>query len=86
MRSNSNIINIESLQTPLWLLTCTEQQRFTVKLVHLDATPRKINSDMDLALLVINQYAITRSKWRQMVRLRGLTTIRFVQVFKDKFA
>lgn len=77
---NSNIVNIGPFQEQLWLLACGERQKFTTKLVHFDADPQKIKSDMELAMLVKKQYANIRPRWRQALRLRGLSTIKFVQV------
>jgi hypothetical protein len=79
-RGNSNIVNINGYQEQLWLLACSERQKFTTKLVHFDADPQKIRSDMKLAVLVKRQYAGIRPKWKQALRLRGLCTIQFVQV------
>jgi hypothetical protein len=64
----------------LWLLACAEQQKFATVLEHLDVNSQKIKSDKDLALLVKSQYTNLRSSWRQFLRLRGLSTIQFVQV------
>lgn len=67
------------LYEQLWLLTCAERDKFTTKLMHLDADQQKIKSDKELAHLLKEEYLTLRSNWRQLLRLRGLITIQFVQ-------
>jgi hypothetical protein len=66
----------------LWLLSCVEKQRFATKLEHFDADSQKIRSDMDLALMVRQQYSTIRPRWKRLLRLRGLCTIQFIQVIR----
>ena len=60
-------------------MTCAERDKFTTKLMHLDADQQKMRSDKELALLIKEQYSTLRPSWRQILRLRGLNTIKFVQ-------
>jgi hypothetical protein len=73
---------------PPWLLTCANEDRYTPKLAHLDMAPHKIRSDKDLALSLREHYFHVNKKWWRMLRLRGLTTIEFVQleVHQNRFA
>lgn len=76
------------LPEPPWLLTCANEDRFTPKLAHLDMAPHKIRSDKDLALSLREHYFHINKKWWRAFRLRGLTTIEFVQfeVHQNRFA
>lgn len=76
------------LPEPPWLLTCTNEDRFTPKLAHLDMAPHRIRSDKDLALSLREHYFHVNKKWWRSLRLRGLTTIEFVQfeVHQNRFA
>ena len=75
------------LPEPPWLLTCTNEDRFTPKLAHLDMAPHRIRSDKDLALSLREHYFHVNKKWWRSLRLRGLTTIEFVQfeVHQNRF-
>ncbi|KAI9701790.1 MAG: hypothetical protein M1836_001134 [Candelina mexicana] len=68
-----------SMTETLWLLTCANEDKFTPKLTQLEMDPAKVESDKALALALKNQYSQTRQKWWQILRVWGLTTIRFVQ-------
>lgn len=76
------------LPEPPWLLTCANEDRFTPKLAHLDMAPHKIRSDKDLALSLRDHYFNVNKKWWRALRMRGLTTIEFVQfeVHQNRFA
>jgi hypothetical protein len=76
------------LPEPPWLLTCANEDRYTPKLAHLDMAPHKIRSDKDLALSLREHYFHVNKKWWRALRLRGLTTIEFVQfeVHQNRFA
>ena len=76
------------LPEPPWLLTCANEDRFTPKLAHLDMAPHKIRSDKDLALSLREHYFNVNKKWWRAMRIRGLTTIEFVQfeVHQNRFA
>lgn len=65
-----------------WLLTCADEGQFTAKLSHVDVTETKIRSDRDLAMAVRGLYSHVNRKWWRFLRLRGLTSINFVQVCK----
>ncbi|KAF2876003.1 hypothetical protein BDV95DRAFT_537787 [Massariosphaeria phaeospora] len=71
-----------------WLLTCANEGRFTPKLVHVDVNAARIRSDKDLALALRAHYEQLNRPWRRWARLRGLTTIEFVQfeVHRNRFA
>ncbi|KAF2110867.1 hypothetical protein BDV96DRAFT_603485 [Lophiotrema nucula] len=71
-----------------WLLTCANEGRFTPKIVHLDVNSGKIKSDKDLALALRDHYDRLNQKWLNWAKLRGLTTIEFVQfeVHRNRFA
>lgn len=77
-----------ALPEPPWLLTCANEDRYTPKLAHLDMAPHNIRSDKDLAISLRNHYFNVNKKWWRTLRLRGLTTIEFVQfeVHQNRFA
>jgi hypothetical protein len=62
-----------------WLLTCANEGRLTPKIVHLDVNTQKIRSDKDLAMVLREHYENINRRWLRWTRLRGLTTIEFVQ-------
>lgn len=67
------------LAEPPWLLTCANEDKFTPKVAHLDMSPHKIKSDRDLAMALREHYFHLHRKWWKVLKLRGLTTIEFVQ-------
>lgn len=71
-----------------WLLTCANEGRLTPKIVHLDVNECRIRSDKDLALSLREHYDQLHRRWYNWTRLRGLTTIEFVQfeVHRNRFA
>ncbi|KAL5381239.1 hypothetical protein DPSP01_007232 [Paraphaeosphaeria sporulosa] len=71
-----------------WLLTCANEGRFTPKIVHLDVNTQRIRSDKDLAMVLREHYDNINRRWMKWTRLRGLTTIEFVQfeVHRNRFA
>ncbi|RMZ68486.1 transcription factor c2h2 [Pyrenophora seminiperda CCB06] len=71
-----------------WLLTCANEGRLTPKIVHLDVNEGRIRSDKDLALALREHYDQLNARWFNWARLRGLTTIEFVQfeVHRNRFA
>jgi hypothetical protein len=71
-----------------WLLTCANEGRLTPKIVHLDVNEGRIRSDKDLALALREHYDQLNRRWFNWARLRGLTTIEFVQfeVHRNRFA
>ncbi|TKA35646.1 hypothetical protein B0A54_12614 [Friedmanniomyces endolithicus] len=73
---------------PPWLLTCANEDRRTPKLAHLDMGTHKIRSDKDLAMSLREHYFTVNKKWWRTLRLRGLSTIDFVQfeVHQNRFA
>ncbi|KAK5123344.1 hypothetical protein LTR85_002775 [Meristemomyces frigidus] len=77
-----------ALPDPPWLLTCANEDRYTPKLAHLDMAPHNIRSDKDLATSLRNHYFNVNKKWWRVLKLRGLTTIEFVQfeVHQNRFA
>ncbi|KAK5711950.1 hypothetical protein LTR17_018158 [Elasticomyces elasticus] len=73
---------------PPWLLTCANEDRHTPKMSHLDMGSHKIRSDKDLAMSLRDHYFNVNKKWWRTLRLRGLSTINFVQfeVHQNRFA
>ncbi|KAF2727765.1 hypothetical protein EJ04DRAFT_529167 [Polyplosphaeria fusca] len=71
-----------------WLLTCANEGRYTPKIVHIDVNTAKIKSDKDLALALREHYNQLNSRWLNWAKLRGLSTIEFVQfeVHRNRFA
>ncbi|KAF2848479.1 hypothetical protein T440DRAFT_480815 [Plenodomus tracheiphilus IPT5] len=71
-----------------WLLTCANEGRLTPKVVHIDVNEGRVRSDKDLALALREHYDQLNSHWYSWARLRGLTTIEFVQfeVHRNRFA
>jgi hypothetical protein len=71
-----------------WLLTCANEGRFTPKIVHLDVNEGRIRCDKDLALVLRDHYERLNRRWFNWMRLRGLSTIEFVQfeVHRNRFA
>lgn len=63
----------------LWLLTCANEDRFATKLSHLEMSRQQIRSDKDFATLLRDHYFSLNRKWYRVMKLRGLTTINFVQ-------
>ncbi|KAF2010568.1 hypothetical protein BU24DRAFT_414141 [Aaosphaeria arxii CBS 175.79] len=89
LRSNNPFsVRIGNLVDEQWLLTCANEGRFTPKIVHLDVNPVRIRSDKDLALALREHYDQLNRRWTKWARLRGLTTIEFVQfeVHRNRFA
>lgn len=78
--SNPFSVRIGGYPEEQWLLTCANEGRFTPKIVHLDVNTQKIKSDKDLALALREHYEQLNRGWFKWARLRGLTTIEFVQV------
>ncbi|KAH9860938.1 hypothetical protein IAQ61_010674 [Plenodomus lingam] len=60
----------------------------TPKVVHIDVNEGRIRSDKDLALALREHYDQLNNHWYSWARLRGLTTIEFVQfeVHRNRFA
>lgn len=74
---------------PPWLLTCANEDRYASKVSHLDMAPHKITSDKELAKSLRDHYFFSiNKKWWRSLRIRGLTTIEFVQfeVHQNRFA
>lgn len=71
-----------------WLLTCANEGRLTPKIVHIDVNAGRVKSDKDLALALREHYEQLNRKWLKWARVRGLTTIEFVQfeVHRNRFA
>lgn len=71
-----------------WLLTCANEGKLTPKIVHIDVNEGRIKSDKDLALALREHYDQVNGRWYDWARLRGLTTIEFVQfeIHRNRFA
>ncbi|KAF7195595.1 hypothetical protein HII31_03189 [Pseudocercospora fuligena] len=68
------------LTDPPWLLTCANEDQHSPKMAHLDMSAHKIKSDRDLAIELRSHYSfINRRWWQRFLKLRGLSTITFVQ-------
>jgi len=89
IRSNSPFtVHMPPYASESWLLTCANEGRLTPKIVHLDVNEGRIRSDKDLALALREHYNQLNHRWFNWARLRGLTTIEFVQfeVHRNRFA
>jgi len=88
MKSSSYNIPMPSFVEEAWLLTCANEGRFTPKIVHVDVNKARVKSDKDLALALREHYEQLNRRWLKWARLRGLTTIEFVQfeVHRNRFA
>jgi len=86
--SNPSSVWIGTHAEEQWLLTCANEGRYTPKIVHLDVNAGKIKSDKDLALDLRTHYEQLNRGWFKWAKLRGLTTIEFVQfeVHRNRFA
>ncbi|KNG46731.1 transcription factor c2h2 [Stemphylium lycopersici] len=81
-------VRMPSFAEESWLLTCANEGRMTPKIVHLDVNESRIRSDKDLATSLREHYDQLNYRWFNWARLRGLTTIEFVQfeVHRNRFA
>ncbi|GME29295.1 Transcription factor c2h2 [Neofusicoccum parvum] len=80
LRSNNPFsVRVGTLPPPRWLLTCADEGQFTAKLSHVDVTETRVRSDKDLAMAVRGLYSHVNRRWWRLLRLRGLTSIDFVQ-------
>ncbi|KAF9732571.1 hypothetical protein PMIN01_09429 [Paraphaeosphaeria minitans] len=89
LKSNSPFsVSIGRPAEDSWLLTCANEGRFTPKIVHLDVNAQRIRSDKDLAIVLREHYKNINRRWMKWIRLRGLTTIEFVQfeIHRNRFA
>ncbi|CAN9333107.1 unnamed protein product [Alternaria alternata] len=86
--TNSFSVRMPSFAEESWLLTCANEGRLTPKIVHLDVNEGRIRSDKDLALALRDHYDQLNRRWFNWARLRGLTTIEFVQfeIHRNRFA
>ncbi|KAL1798461.1 hypothetical protein ACET3X_002498 [Alternaria dauci] len=86
--TNSFSVRMPSFAEESWLLTCANEGRLTPKIVHLDVNEGRIRSDKDLALALREHYDQLNRRWFNWARLRGLTTIEFVQfeIHRNRFA
>ncbi|KAH0565057.1 hypothetical protein GP486_001553 [Trichoglossum hirsutum] len=78
-RGQPAIVPLSGFSEPRWLLTCASGERFDTRLYHVDVNAVLIKSDRDLAVRLRQQYSQLRAPWHQILRLRGLATIQFVQ-------
>jgi hypothetical protein len=89
VRTNSPFsVRMPSFAAESWLLTCANEGRLTPKIVHLDVNEGRIRSDKDLACALREHYNQVNGRWLSWARLRGLTTIEFVQfeIHRNRFA
>jgi hypothetical protein len=78
--NNAYKTNLTSYINTLWLYTCVNEGRWCTKMRHLDVNASKVSSDKDLALALSALYTQVNRRWSKVLKLRGLVTIRFVQV------
>ncbi|KAF1940118.1 hypothetical protein EJ02DRAFT_350732 [Clathrospora elynae] len=89
IRNNSPFsVRMPTYAEESWLLTCANEGKLTPKVVHIDVNESRIRSDKDLALALREHYDQLNRRWLNWARLRGLTTIEFVQfeVHRNRFA
>ncbi|KAI4709910.1 hypothetical protein J4E89_005140 [Alternaria sp. Ai002NY15] len=88
LASNPFSVRMPSFVQESWLLACANEGRLTPKIVHLDVNEGRVRSDKDLALALREHYDQLNRRWFNWARLRGLTTIEFVQfeVHRNRFA
>lgn len=78
--NSSYITNLKPYIDPLWLYTCVNEGRWCTKMRHLDVNASRISSDKDLALALSGLHTQINRGWLKFLKLRGLMSIRFVQV------
>lgn len=86
--TNPFSVRMPSFAEESWLLTCANEGRLTPKIVHLDVNEGRIRNDRDLALTLREHYDQLNRRWFNWARLRGLTTIEYVQfeIHRNRFA
>ena len=67
-----------------YLLTCVSEAKNTPKLSQLKLHKANILTDKDLAIALRSHYASVNQSWYRKLRLRGLTSIEFVQFYKHR--
>lgn len=78
-RRNHGLANPSSQVEGRWLLVCAKIGRYATKLSHMDVCAT--NSDKDLFTELRKAYIDLRSRWTRLFTLRGIKSIRFVQVY-----
>lgn len=78
-RGNYGLANPSSQSEGRWLLVCAKIGRYATKLSHMDVCTT--TSDKDLFTELRKAYIDLRSKWTRLFTLRGIKSIRFVQVY-----
>ncbi|KAL6702509.1 hypothetical protein ACN47E_001599 [Coniothyrium glycines] len=89
VRSNNSFnVRMPSYTQESWLLTCANEGKLTPKVVHIDVNEGRVKSDKDLALALREHHDQLNRQWYSWARLRGLTTIEFVQfeIHRNRFA
>ncbi|KAK3726152.1 hypothetical protein LTR37_000300 [Vermiconidia calcicola] len=76
--------DIHPFQGPRYLLTCTTEAINTPKLSQLPLFNGNILSDKDLAVALRDHYQTVNRSWSRKLRLRGLTSIEFVQFYEHR--
>ena len=73
---------------PQFLLTCVNEARNTPKFTNIALHLKSISSDTELAVTLRDHYNLINRKWYRFFRLRGLTSIEFVQFYahQNRFA
>ena len=67
-----------------YLLTCASEAKNTPKLAQIPLHKANILSDKDLAVALRDHYASINQSWYRKLRLRGLTSIEFIQFYKHR--
>lgn len=76
------------MQQQQYLLTCVNESRNTPKLTQIALHQKQVQTDTDLANALRDHYALVNRQWYRFLRLRGLTSIEFVQFYmhRNRFA
>ncbi|KAK5122542.1 hypothetical protein LTR85_003805 [Meristemomyces frigidus] len=82
-RSSSNA-QMFPMPQPQFLLTCVNEARNTPKLTQIPLHQRQVHTDTDLANALRDHYASVNRHWYRALRLRGLTSIEFVQFYAHR--
>ena len=82
-------IGYQMPSTPdLYVLTCANEARDTVKLTHVALSRQNISNDTDLAFALRAHWSWLNKMWYSFFRFKGLTSIEFVKFYShtNRFA
>ena len=77
------------LSTPdLYILTCANEARDTIKLTHVGLSRQDISNDSDLAFVLKAHWSWLNKMWYRFFRFKGLISIEFVKfyLYTNRFA